>query len=119
MREAYELAWICAYRFGRCYPLLQCVDDILFLKPVEVGSIVTFKSELAYVDSSRTSAVVNVEAIVEDALTGAKSVTNTFHFLFTFSSDCAQIIPNLLPETYQDALKFFEGRRRFLAIKKA
>ncbi|XP_051543694.1 acyl-coenzyme A thioesterase 9, mitochondrial-like [Myxocyprinus asiaticus] len=39
MRKAYELGWANACAFAGCRPTLVAVDDILFRKPVEIGSL--------------------------------------------------------------------------------
>mgnify|MGYP002621178700 FL=1 len=45
MREAAELGWVTAFSYdcGKSYPEFVHIDDVLFLNPVEVGSIATFE----------------------------------------------------------------------------
>lgn len=42
MRKAFELGWSTAYLFGGIFPRLKAIDDMNFIAPVEIGSIVTF-----------------------------------------------------------------------------
>ena len=43
MREAFELAWVCAQIQSKgALPEIMHIDDILFLSPVDIGSCVTF-----------------------------------------------------------------------------
>lgn len=47
VKEAYDVSWITAtmmYQIG--FPQLLRVDQVLFLKPVNVGSIVDLKSKV-------------------------------------------------------------------------
>jgi len=69
MRNAFETAWASAYLFAlrqydeyshqtteepqthECrqpHPFLLCVDDISFLHPVEIGSVIEFRSHVVY-----------------------------------------------------------------------
>ena len=38
MRLALEIAWVNAHLFGGCTPELQVVDDIVFHRPVDIGT---------------------------------------------------------------------------------
>lgn len=46
MRKAYELAWATACSFGGSRPYVVTVDDIMFQKPVEVGSLLFLSSQV-------------------------------------------------------------------------
>jgi acyl-CoA hydrolase len=48
MREAFDISWITATVQGNMPELLR-VDQVLFLKPVPVGSIVEFKSKVTLI----------------------------------------------------------------------
>lgn len=111
-REAYELAWVCAYRFAKTTPSGQHMDDITFLKPVEVGSIVTFSSQLVYASELASSVIVRVVAQVENPQTGESHITNEFFFEFAFPELKTQVHP----ETYEEAMLFLDGRRRYHLI---
>jgi len=49
MRRAFELAWASAHLHARCRPVFRALDDITFLAPVEIGSIMKFDSKVVYV----------------------------------------------------------------------
>ena len=49
MRRAFELAWATAHVHTRCRPWFMALDDITFLTPVEIGSIIKFDSKVVYV----------------------------------------------------------------------
>ena len=46
MRQALELAWANAYVFSGCRPVTLHMDDILFRRPVEVGAMLYFNSQV-------------------------------------------------------------------------
>uniref|UniRef100_A0A8C6T8X2 Acyl-CoA thioesterase 9, tandem duplicate 2 n=1 Tax=Neogobius melanostomus TaxID=47308 RepID=A0A8C6T8X2_9GOBI len=91
MRKAYELGWANACSFGGCRPSLVAVDDILFQKPVDIGSLLLLSSQV-----QETHIQVRVHTEVFDPLTRTHNTTNVFHF--TFASD--RPVPNIVPETY-------------------
>lgn len=80
MRTAYELAFVTANLFTGARPEFLSSDDIHFLEPVEVGSVVVFTSEVVF--TGRTSLQVCVCAEVLDPATGRRRTTNNFHFAF-------------------------------------
>lgn len=49
MRQAFELGWLCAVRFldGR-RPHIYHIDDVLFSRPVQVGSILKIDAKVVY-----------------------------------------------------------------------
>ncbi len=48
MRQAFDISWITATVQGEMPELLR-VDQVLFLKPVPVGSIVEFRSKVTLI----------------------------------------------------------------------
>uniref|UniRef100_A0AAX7SD29 HotDog ACOT-type domain-containing protein n=1 Tax=Astatotilapia calliptera TaxID=8154 RepID=A0AAX7SD29_ASTCA len=94
MRKAYELGWANACSYGGCRPSLVAVDDILFQKPVEIGSLLMLSSQVCYTQG--TYVQVRVHSEVFDPLTRQHNTTNIFHFTFTSDRD----VPNIMPKTY-------------------
>uniref|UniRef100_A0A914VRK3 HotDog ACOT-type domain-containing protein n=1 Tax=Plectus sambesii TaxID=2011161 RepID=A0A914VRK3_9BILA len=45
MRQAFELAWANCALFSKSRPLILAVDDIMFRKSVEVGSLLFLSSQ--------------------------------------------------------------------------
>eukprot|EP01113_Clastostelium_recurvatum_P036495 TRINITY_DN5208_c0_g1_i4.p1 TRINITY_DN5208_c0_g1~~TRINITY_DN5208_c0_g1_i4.p1 ORF type:complete len:459 (-),score=112.36 TRINITY_DN5208_c0_g1_i4:33-1409(-) len=103
MRSAFELAWNTAILYCHARPLIRAVDEITFLRPVELGSVVIYEAEVIYVHAEDPKTVqVKVEAFNVDAKTGHRTRTNEFHF--TFSVD-APYLKELMPRTYEEMLK--------------
>ncbi|CAM9134564.1 unnamed protein product, partial [Ectocarpus fasciculatus] len=83
LRRAFEAARVTASIFFGTEDKIsfQAVDEIQFVKPVPVGSIVEFTSRVTY--SEMTACVVNVMASTVDVLSGVKDVTNSFNYMFS------------------------------------
>ena len=79
MRQAFELAWANAYVYSKEMPIIQYMDDILFQKPVEIGSLLYFNSQVCYTQDRYVQ--IRVSAEVVDPKTGHLSVTNVFQYL--------------------------------------
>lgn len=107
MRKAYELGWANASSYGSCRPRLVAVDDILFQKPVEIGSLLMLSSQVCY--SQDNYIQVRVHSEVFDPLTQQHNTTNIFHF--TFGSE--QPVPNVVPKTYGESMLYLDGKRHF------
>ena len=69
-------------------PRFVALDDIQFLAPVAVGSIVSFEStvELARGPPSHSMSVA-VRATVVDPERNSQKLTNDFHFTFAIDGD--------------------------------
>ncbi|MED6281790.1 Acyl-coenzyme A thioesterase 10, mitochondrial [Characodon lateralis] len=107
MRKAYELGWANACSFGGCRPSLVAVDDILFQKPVEIGSLLMLSSQVCYTQGKYIQ--VRVHSEVFEPLTQQHSTTNIFHY--TFSSD--RDVPSIIPKTYGESMLYLDGKRHF------
>ena len=76
-------------------PTLVHVDDILFRKPVEIGSLLYFSSQVVYTQGHYV--MVRVTAEVVQPENGTHDLTNVFHF--TLKTD--SLAPEVIPRTYQ------------------
>lgn len=68
MREAFELGWLCAYEHTKqkVFPQIIHIDDVNFLIPVDVGSIIRFQSHVAFVEGSIVHVVVAAFKLIPD-----------------------------------------------------
>uniref|UniRef100_A0A665WE36 HotDog ACOT-type domain-containing protein n=1 Tax=Echeneis naucrates TaxID=173247 RepID=A0A665WE36_ECHNA len=107
MRKAYELGWANACSFGGRRPNLVAVDDILFQRPVDIGSLLLLSSQVCYTEGNYIQ--VRVHSEVFNPLTRQHNTTNVFHF--TFSSD--HEVPNIVPQTYGESMLYLDGKRHF------
>lgn len=116
-REACELAFANATLFfGGRRPSLKTIDDIAFVHPVPIGSIVEFKSEVVHsrVHGGLVYAFVQVVTDVLRAETGTRLTTNTYHFALAhpLAAFGDAPVPFVQPGSYVEAMKYLEGKRR-------
>lgn len=110
MRQAFELGWANAHVFGKCRPWCVHMDDIWFRKPVEIGAMLYFNSQICYVQDNHIQTRVSAEVVNPE--TGEMSVTNVFHFTFMTKDKTP---PLIVPKTYSEAMMYLTGRRHFKA----
>ncbi|KAG8450630.1 hypothetical protein GDO86_003053 [Hymenochirus boettgeri] len=113
MRKAYELGWATACSFGGSRPYVVAVDDIMFQKPVEIGSLLFLSSQVCY--TKKNYIQIRVHSEVSDPNTREHHTTNIFHF--TFMSD--QEVPQIVPQTYGESMLYLDGKRHFDAAIKS
>ncbi|RIB05943.1 hypothetical protein C2G38_2218325 [Gigaspora rosea] len=106
MLLAYELAFSNACLFLRSRPRFLALDDISFRKSVPIGSILNMSSQIVYAPGPpHKSFQVAVHFESEK-----RETTNVFHF--TFASKNVDDVRRVMPKTYDEALKYIEGKRR-------
>ncbi|XP_065114299.1 acyl-coenzyme A thioesterase 9, mitochondrial-like isoform X1 [Paramisgurnus dabryanus] len=110
MRKAYELGRSNACAFAGCRPTVVAVDDILFQKPVKIGSLLMLSSQVCYTEGMYVQ--VRVHSEVLDPLTRLHSTTNVFHFTFRLEND----VPAVVPRSYGESMLYLDGKRRFKGI---
>ncbi|XP_068126156.1 acyl-coenzyme A thioesterase 9, mitochondrial isoform X2 [Hyperolius riggenbachi] len=110
MRKAYELGWATACSYGGSRPYLVAVDDIMFQRPVEIGSLLFLSSQVCYTENNYVQVRVHTE--VSDPITREHHTTNIFHF--TYVADKA--VPQIVPQTYGESMLYLDGKRHFDAV---
>lgn len=108
MRQAFELAWTNSCLFSKTRPRLVAVDDIVFRRPVELGSLLFLSSQVVYTKSPDLQ--VRVHAEVVNPATGSHETTNIFHYTFTTEN---VEIPTIMPRSYAEYMLYLDGKRRF------
>lgn len=107
MRNAFELAWATTYILSGRRPKTYHTDDIWFRRPVELGSLLHYQSQVVYTRDNFVQ--VNVNATVIKPVKGTKEITNVFHF--TFSLDGENPAPRVIPRSYPESMLYIEGKR--------
>ncbi|CAL5063360.1 unnamed protein product [Urochloa decumbens] len=114
MHRAFELAFSTAYAFAGQRPCFLEVDHVDFLKPVDVGDFLRFKSCVLYTQlDNPEQPLVNVEVVAHVTRPELRKseVSNTFHFTFTVCSDMLKNgmkIRNVVPSTEEEARRILE-----------
>ncbi|XP_072471371.1 LOW QUALITY PROTEIN: acyl-coenzyme A thioesterase 9, mitochondrial [Notamacropus eugenii] len=110
MRKAFELGWATACNFAGTRPFLAAVDDIMFQRPVEIGSLLFFSSQVCFTEKNNIQVRVHSEVSVPG--TKEHKTTNVFHFTFFVEKD----VPSVIPKTYGDSMLYLDGQRHFMGI---
>lgn len=108
MGRAFELAQATGSVFAKSNVKLLSLDEIIFKKPVSVGSLLKLSSQVIYSPGEKhKSFQVSVTASVTDVETGTTEVTNNFHFSFA-SQD--KPVRKILPRTYAESMLYIDGK---------
>lgn len=114
MRRAFELAYATAYSFAGTAPCFKEVDHVDFLKPVDVGNFLRFKSCVLYTElENPCQPLINVEVVAHVTRPELRSseVSNKFYFTFSVCSDALKNglrIRNVVPATEAEARRVIE-----------
>lgn len=107
-------AAMAAHRHSNSYVVTASVDYIDFRNPVNLGEIVTLKSQVNRV--FRTSLEVGVEVYSENVLTGEKKHTTSAFVTFVAIDEHTRLpksLPPLIVKTEEEKRRFHEaGKRR-------
>jgi uncharacterized protein (TIGR00369 family) len=112
-----QIAFACASKFSGNYCVTASVDTVNFLKPIEVGELVTMKASVNYVGKS--SMVIGIRVEAENIQTGVVKHCNSSYFTMV-SKDKEGInarVPGLLLSNADD-IRRFQNCLKHLALKK-
>lgn len=107
-----KAAYACASRHTGTYCVTVSVDGVDFLRPVDVGDLVSLKASVNYV--GRTSIVVGIRVIAENVQTNTKKHTNTCYFTMVARDGDGEpvTVPPLILETDDDIRRFVTAAER-------
>ncbi|KAL8143785.1 hypothetical protein V2J09_016817 [Rumex salicifolius] len=116
MHRAFELAFSTAYAFAGTTPCFLEVDHVDFLRPVDVGDFLRFKSCVLYTELEDSEhPLINVEVVAHVTRPEIRSseVSNTFYFTFTVCPESknarnASSIRKVVPATEEEARRILE-----------
>nr|XP_016511757.1 PREDICTED: uncharacterized protein LOC107828881 isoform X3 [Nicotiana tabacum] len=116
MLRAFELAFSTAYAFAGLMPSFLEVDHVNFLRPVDVGDFLRFKSCVLYTEHENTDQpLINVEVVAHVTRPEQRSseVSNRFYFTFTVRTEAKATnsqfrIRKVVPATEEEARRVLE-----------
>ncbi|GFY99457.1 thioesterase/thiol ester dehydrase-isomerase superfamily protein [Actinidia rufa] len=116
MHRAFELAFSTAYAFAGMMPCFLEVDHVDFLRPVDVGDFLRFKSCVLYTELENTDRpLINVEVVAHVTKPELRSseVSNKFYFTFTIHPGAKTVtngyrIRKVVPATEEEARRILE-----------
>ncbi|KAM0038037.1 putative thiolester hydrolase [Helianthus debilis subsp. tardiflorus] len=112
MRRAFELAFATAYAFAGSAPFFLEVDHVDFLKPVDVGNFLRFKSCVLFTElENPEKPLINIEVVAHVTRPELRTaeVSNKFYFTFTTMSGASNSkIRSVVPATEEEARRVIE-----------
>lgn len=86
---AYELCFTNATRFSRQIPIFWSIGEVTFKHPVPIGSMLVLESRIILVEDDLIHVIADAQLLeISDT---AKTLSNTFHFIFRASGSLPQI----------------------------
>lgn len=107
-----QIAFACASKYSKAYCVTASVDKVDFLKPIEVGELVTLKASINYI--GRTSMVVGVRVESENIQTGKIKHCNSSYFtMIAKNHDGKNVsIPGLILDSKTSVRRFVRSMIR-------
>ena len=84
------------------------VDQVLFLKPVPVGSVMDLRSKVTLIEE--IEGIGKVMRVVVKGFNEFGDQTNNFNFLFVVKDPNFNRV--IMPETFNEILEYHEAKRR-------
>lgn len=112
-----QIAFACASKFSGNYCVTASVDTVNFLKPIEVGELVTMKASVNYVGKS--SMIIGIRVEAENIQTGITKHCNSSYFTMV-SKDKEGLnipVPGLILCNQEEVRRFSNGVKQ-IALKK-
>lgn len=101
-----QIAFACASKFSGNYCVTASVDTVNFLKPIEVGELVTMKASVNYVGKS--SMVIGIRVEAENIQTGIIKHCNSSYFTMVSKDKQGNSVqvPGLILSTTEEVRRF-------------
>lgn len=111
-----QIAFACGSKFSGNYCVTASVDTVNFLKPIEVGELVTMKASVNYVGNS--SMIVGIRVEAENIQTGVIKHCNSSYFTMVAKDKNGQnvSVPGLILTTLKEISRF-QNCLRQIALK--
>jgi uncharacterized protein (TIGR00369 family) len=112
-----QIAFACASKFSGNYCVTASVDTVNFLKPIEVGELVTMKASVNYVGKS--SMIIGIRVEAENIQTGITKHCNSSYFTMVAKDKKGLniAVPGLILSNLEEVRRFINGVRQ-IALKK-
>jgi uncharacterized protein (TIGR00369 family) len=112
-----QIAFACASKFSGNYCVTASVDTVNFLKPIEVGELVTMKASVNYVGKS--SMIIGIRVEAENIQTGIVNHCNSSYFTMVSIDKEGKnaLVPGLLLSNLEEVRRF-QNCLKQIALKK-
>jgi uncharacterized protein (TIGR00369 family) len=101
-----QIAFACASKFSGNYCVTASVDTVNFLKPIEVGELVTMKASVNYVGNS--SMIIGIRVEAENIQTGKIKHCNSSYFTMVAKDKEGNsvLVPGLILSNLNEVRRF-------------
>lgn len=112
-----QIAFACASKYSGVYCVTASVDTVDFLKPIEIGELVTMRASVNYV--GKTSMVIGIRVEAENIQTGKTKHCNSSYFTMVAKDENGNSIPvpGLVISNTEEVRRFYNCLKR-IALKK-
>ncbi|TDD75247.1 acyl-CoA thioesterase [Flavobacterium caseinilyticum] len=112
-----QIAFACASKFSGNYCVTASVDTVNFLKPIEVGELVTMKASVNYVGNS--SMIIGIRVESENIQTGINKHCNSSYFTMVAkdTEGKSTLVPGLILSNSNEVRRFLNCIKQ-IALKK-
>lgn len=106
-----KVAYACASKHAGAYCVTVSVDRVEFMKPVEVGELVSLHASVNYV--GRSSMIVGIRVEAQQVKTGTIRHTNSCYFTMVAKDDedNPSEVPKLILQKPEEVKRFIEAMR--------
>ena len=106
-----KVAYACASKHAGAYCVTVSVDRVEFMKPVEVGELVSLHASVNYV--GRSSMIVGIRVEAQQVKTGSIRHTNSCYFTMVAKDDedNPAEVPKLILQNPEEVKRFIEAMR--------
>jgi uncharacterized protein (TIGR00369 family) len=107
-----EIAFACASKHSKTYCVTASVNTVNFLKPIEVGELVTMKASVNFVGNS--SMVVGIRVEAENIRSGETKHCNSSYFTMVAKDDSGNSVkvPGLILNDKTEVKRFLKAIKR-------
>ncbi len=112
-----QIAFACASKFSGNYCVTASVDTVNFLKPIEVGELVTMKASVNYVGTS--SMIIGIRVESQNIQTGVNKHCNSSYFTMVSKDKDGKSmpVPGLILSNLNEIRRFCNCLKQ-IALKK-
>ncbi len=112
-----QIAFACASKYSGVYCVTASVDTVDFLKPIEIGELVTMKASVNYV--GKTSMVIGIRVEAENIQTGKSKHCNSSYFTMVAKNENGDsvAVPGLIISNMEEVRRFYNCLKR-ITLKK-
>ncbi|UQD56322.1 acyl-CoA thioesterase [Flavobacterium sp. K5-23] len=112
-----QIAFACASKFSGNYCVTASVDTVNFLKPIEVGELVTMKASVNYVGNS--SMIIGIRVESENIQTGKTKHCNSSYFTMVSKDKDGKTVavPGLILSNLNEVRRFHKCLKQ-ITLKK-